>query len=60
MICFFSYLDSTENKIIMELMVGIHELEVVVKFNAHNNKYNNDNSWCDNIELFVDYDSYLL
>jgi len=40
----------------MELDIDIQELEVVVKFSAHNNKRNNENIWCDDIELFVDYD----
>jgi len=52
----FSHLDSSEDTIIMQLHEDMQELEVVVKFNAHNNKYNNGNSWCDNIELFIDYD----
>jgi hypothetical protein len=53
----FLYLDSNENKIIMQLQEDMQELEVAVKFNAQNNKYNNVNSWCDNIELFIDYDT---
>jgi hypothetical protein len=51
----FSYLDSSENKIIIQLKKDMYELEVVVKFNADNNKYYNGNSWCDNIELFINY-----
>ncbi len=35
----------------------MQELEAVVKFNARNNKSNNENIWCDSIELFVDYDN---
>jgi hypothetical protein len=53
----FPHLDSSENKIIIQLWKDMQELEVTVKFNAHNNKYNNGNSWCDNIELFIDYDT---
>jgi hypothetical protein len=40
----------------MMLQKDIQELEVAVKFNARNNAINNNNIWCDNIELFVDYD----
>ncbi len=37
----------------MKLLKGMQEVEVVVKFNASlNNKY----TWCDNIELFINYD----
>jgi hypothetical protein len=38
------------------LKEDMQELEVVVTFNADNNKSNNENNWCDNIELFIDYD----
>jgi hypothetical protein len=47
---------STENKIIMELQKDMQELKVAVKFNADNSIINNGNTWCDNIELFIDYD----
>ena len=40
----------------MELHKDMQELEVLVKFNAHNNKTNNEIIWCDNIELFINYD----
>jgi len=53
----FLYLDSSENKIIMQFQEDMQEIEVAVKFNAHNNKYNSGNSWCDTIELFIDYDT---
>jgi hypothetical protein len=39
-----------ENVTIMGLLEGMEELEVVVKFNASFN-----NTWCDNIELFINY-----
>jgi hypothetical protein len=39
-----------ENMITMELLEGMQEIEVVVKFNASFN-----NTWCDNIELFINY-----
>ncbi len=54
----FSYLDSSGNKIIMPLQKDMRELEIEVKFNAHNSNYNNGNSWCDNIELFIDYGTW--
>ncbi len=37
----------------MKLEEDMYELEVVVKFNVQQN----ENSWCDNIELFIDYDT---
>jgi hypothetical protein len=40
----------------MKLEEDMQELEVVVKFNGHNNKNNYNDIWCDNIELFIDYD----
>lgn len=40
----------------MGLYNDMQELEVVVKFNAHNDERNNDNISCDHIELFVNYD----
>ncbi len=48
----FPYLDSTTDKIVMELHKDMQELEVVIKFNAHNNKWNKENIWCDNIKTF--------
>ncbi len=51
----FSHLDSSEDTIIMRLQKDMQELEVMVKFNAQNYKYNNSSSWCDSIELFIDY-----
>jgi hypothetical protein len=41
----------------MELEKDIQELEVVVKFNTQKNKSSTEEIWCDNIELFVDYDT---
>ena len=40
----------------MKLQTDMQELEVVVTFNAHNKKNNNEKVWCDNIELFINYD----
>ncbi len=55
MICLFLYLDSTYNKISMELSPSMEKLEVIVKFDAQNNKIDTENSWCDNMELFIGY-----
>ena len=39
----------------MMLHKDMQELEILVKFNAHPNKAYNNNSWCADIELFIDY-----
>ncbi len=52
----FPYLDSSQSKIMMWLRKDMQELEVAIKFSAHNNKNISSNSWCDNIELFIDFD----
>jgi len=44
----------------MQLEEDMVELEIVVKFNAHNNKSNKETVWCDNIELYMDYDTHAL
>jgi hypothetical protein len=37
----------------MKLQEDIQDIEVIIKFNAAlNNKY----TWCNNIELFINYD----
>ncbi len=54
----FSYLDSTKNRISMKLQKDMDKLQVIVKFNAHTNESNIESIWCDNIELFVDYDVF--
>jgi hypothetical protein len=52
----YIYIDSTYNKISMGLSASIEILEVIVKFDAQNNKIDTENSWCDNIELFINYE----
>ena len=52
---FFRHLDSTNKSIRMMLQRNIDELEVVVRFNGHNNESSNKSSWCDNIELYMDF-----
>ncbi len=39
----------------MELSPSMEKLEVIVKFDAQNNKIDTENSWCDNMELFIGY-----
>ena len=39
----------------MVLHENMQELEVLVKFSAHSNKTTTKRSWCDDIELFIDY-----
>ncbi len=39
----------------MALWASMEILEVIVKFDSQNNKIDTENSWCDNIELFIDY-----
>ena len=41
----------------MRLHEGMQTLEVLVEFHAHFNKTHLNNSWCDDIELFIDYDT---
>ncbi len=54
---FFWNLDSTNERISMNLQKDMDELEVVVRFNGHTNENTSNKSiWCDNIELFIDYD----
>jgi hypothetical protein len=57
MICLFLYIDSTYNKISMALSPSMQKLGVIVKFDAQKNQIDTENSWCDNIELFIDYDT---
>ncbi len=38
----------------MRLYENTEQLQIVVNFNAHSNSTNKTNSWCDNIELFID------
>jgi hypothetical protein len=33
----------------------MQKLEVTVKFDAPKNKIDTENSWCDNMELFIGY-----
>jgi hypothetical protein len=40
---------------IMKLQEDIEDIEVVIKFNA---SPSNKSIWCDNIELFIDYDIF--
>jgi hypothetical protein len=39
----------------MKLLPDMQKLEVTVKFDEQKNKIDTENSWCDNIELFIDY-----
>jgi hypothetical protein len=57
MICLFLYLDSTFNKISMKLLPSMEKLEVIVKFDAQKNNIGTEKSWCNNIELFIDYEA---
>ena len=51
------YLDSTSNKTDMQLSRLTEALEVVVTFNAQMNRASNGNHWCDDIEIFIQYDT---
>lgn len=40
----------------LDLRGGIRELEVAVHFHARNHQNDETSAWCDDIELFIDYD----
>ncbi|CAF1050312.1 unnamed protein product [Adineta steineri] len=50
-------LDTTENNTIMRLHEDMKELQVFIKFSADQNKTHNKNNWCDDIKLFIDYNT---
>lgn len=41
----------------MVLKKQMKELELIVKFSANTDKSNIKNIWCDDIELFLEYDT---
>jgi hypothetical protein len=41
----------------MELEENIQKLEVMVKFDMQMKRNSTENIWCDNIELFINYDT---
>ena len=41
----------------MRLQKEMQTLEVLVEFHAHSDKSHLNNSWCDDIELYIDYDT---
>ena len=41
----------------MRLHEEMQTLEILVEFHVHFNKTHLNNSWCDDIELFIDYDT---
>lgn len=55
MIFQFSHSDSTNDRSVMNLKVSMQELELVLKFNPQQNTNQSETSWCDNIELIVNY-----
>jgi hypothetical protein len=42
----------------MKLESNMQGLNVMMSFNPHNNENNNQESWCDHIEILVNYDRY--
>lgn len=49
-------LDASENNATMPLWNDMEEVEVTVTFNASRYHDERRTLWCDNIELFIDYD----
>ncbi len=43
----------------MRLYEEMQTLEIIVEFRAHFNKSHLNSSWCDDIELFIDYGTEL-
>jgi hypothetical protein len=41
----------------MKLLPSMEKLEVIVKFDAQKNNIGTEKSWCNNIELFIDYEA---
>jgi hypothetical protein len=41
----------------MRLYEEMQTLEILVEFHAHFNKTHGNNSWCNDVELFIDYDT---
>ena len=54
---FFGYLDSSTRKILKPLLSSAKILEVIIRFDREIDQNTNQNRWCDNIELFIDYDA---
>jgi len=42
----------------MVLERDMHEPEVIVNVNAYKNEDNDQKSWCEDIEIFIDYDRW--
>ena len=53
----WSCLDSTANQSTMLLHKSMRQLEVLVNFEVPTGQNVNTISWCDDIELFIDYDT---
>lgn len=55
--CFFLvFIDSTKNNITMVLHKKMRQLEVIINFPARQYSTNLQETWCNDIELFIDYD----
>ena len=52
------YIGSTDDNISLVLDDDMKELEVFIEFSALGNHSNQTNYWCDDIKLFIVYDTY--
>ncbi len=52
---FYSDIASIEGNITMRLHKEMQMLEILVEFRAHPNKTRVNDSWCEDIDLFIDY-----